>query len=182
MTCGPKAPFLRSLLCLILVSVSLLPGALAPALTSGHQESFLRSSASRILLSVCLLAHLIPDIHTTGVRSTAQALTSLKSAYSTFGRLWSSFLLPKLLILSHTLRSLTSVFFLPLRARGMLVHVSYYAALLTHYGHNIGENKTKCPIYAAHFSISLCPLYTLFIFIHIPHLYLDYEIDRKSVV
>ena len=76
---------------------------------------------------------LSPSLSASFLTFTSEAPTSLKSTYPTFVGSWFAFLLPLLRILSRTLSSLSSVFFLPSYARGMLAHVSYYTATLTNY-------------------------------------------------
>ena len=71
LTCRSQAPFLRSLQCLILLPVCLLPGAGALYLTLrfGSQVPPLRSLQSLILLSVCLYLNIhMPGTHIPQVR------------------------------------------------------------------------------------------------------------------
>lgn len=131
LTFGSQARFLRSLRSLILLFVCLLPapGALAPALRFGSQEPPLGSLQCLILLSVCILL----DIHITGTLSPVQAYTSLKPAYTTFGRSLCEFLLPPLLILGQTPSRRPFDFCVAVYACGRLAHVLYSSALLTNY-------------------------------------------------
>ena len=89
------------------LSASLAASCLAPMPWFPHLDSARRCPTSDPY------NHLCSSLSASFLLFTSQAPTSLKSAYSTFERTWSAFLLPPLLILSHTLSSMSSVLFLP---------------------------------------------------------------------